>query len=440
MRCRGRPTTYEERVKIGELAKQGKTDPEIAVELDIRFWTVRKWRRQFQKQGRAGLISQMGRPRKGPLSTFPPELRQAICRIRKAHPGWGADSILVSLRLEEGWDASELPSRSRVSAFLKHEGLTRPYKHQSPLPQPNPLSVEHPHQEWQLDAKGATAVAGVGSISLINITDVLSRLKVESYPSENRTNPSTADYQLTLRRAFLEFGLPERITFDHGTVFCDNTSPSPWPTRLHLWLLALGVEVSFTRKRCPTDHAKIERMHRTINLQALEGQKWSDSEALWDGLDYRREMLNHHLPVRTLNRQAPLVVYPEAAHSRRPYRPEWEEQMLQMERVYQYLDSGRWFRRTAAGGRFLLGGSSYQTYWKWRERTLEIEFDAQTLELICHPEGETDNPLRLRIQGLNKADLMGEMSEFQRMPDFQLSMPWSQEDWRAIAYTELLAA
>ena len=75
-----------------------------------------------------------------------------------------------------------------------------------------------------------------------------------------------------------------------------------------------------------------------------------------------------------------------------------------------------------------------------RERTLEIEFDAQTLELICHPEGETDDPLHLRIQGLNKADLMGEMSEFQRMPDFQLSMPWSQEDWRAITYTELLAA
>ncbi|MGK7911062.1 MAG: DDE-type integrase/transposase/recombinase [Synechococcus sp.] len=427
-------------MKISELSTEGKTDPEIAIELDIGFWVVRKWRRWFQKQGRTGLISKMGRPSKGALSTFSPELRKAICRIRKAHPGWGADSILVSLRLDEGWDASELPSRSRVAFLLKQEGLTRPYKHQSPLLQPKPQPVEHPHQEWQLDAKGKTTVAGVGSISLINITDVFSRLKVESYPSQNRRNPSTADYQLTLRRAFLEFGLPGRVTFDHGTAFCDNTSPSPWPTRLHLWLLALGIEVSFTRKRCPTDHAKIERMHRTTSLQALEGQKWSDSEALWDGLDYRREMLNHHLPVRTLNGQAPLMVYPEAAHSQHPYRPEWEEQMLQMERVYQYLDSDRWFRRTAAGGWFLLGGSSYQTDWKWRERTLEIEFDAQTLELICHSERETNDPLHLPLQGLNKADLMGEMSEFQRMPDFQLSMPWSRKEWRAIAYAELLAA
>ena len=71
-----------------------------------------------------------------------------------------------------------------------------------------------------------------------------------------------------LRRAFLTTGLPRRITFDHGTVFYDNTSPSPFPTRLHLWLLALGIDVCFTRKRCPTDHAKIERTHQTMTLQA----------------------------------------------------------------------------------------------------------------------------------------------------------------------------
>ncbi len=75
-----------------------------------------------------------------------------------------------------------------------------------------------------------------------------------------------------LRRAFLTTGLPRRITFDHGTVFYDNTSPSPFPTRLHLWLLALGIDICFTRKRCPTDHAKIERTHQTMTLQALLGQ------------------------------------------------------------------------------------------------------------------------------------------------------------------------
>ena len=63
---------------------------------------------------------------------------------------------------------------------------------------------------------------------------------VESYPCLETTNPPLGAYQLMLRRAFLTVGLPRRITLDHGTVFYDNTSPSPFPTRLHLWLLADG--------------------------------------------------------------------------------------------------------------------------------------------------------------------------------------------------------
>jgi len=123
-------------------------------------------------------------------------------------------------------------------------------------------------------------VAGVGNVSLITIIDILSRLKVESYPCLDTTNPPLEAYQLMLRRAFLTTGLPQRITFDHGTVFYDNTSASPFPTRLHLWLLALGIDVCFTRKRCPTDHAKIERTHQTMTLQALLGQSWPDQPAL----------------------------------------------------------------------------------------------------------------------------------------------------------------
>src|SRR5437016_10065413 len=103
------------------------------------------------------------------------------------------------------------------------------------------------------------AGGGLGKVSLITIVDVVSRLKAESYPSLETTNPALPDYQLTLRRAFLTYGLPEMLTLDHGTVFYDNTPLSPFPTKLHLWLLALGIQVGFTCKRSPTDHAIIER-------------------------------------------------------------------------------------------------------------------------------------------------------------------------------------
>lgn len=80
-----------------------------------------------------------------------------------------------------------------------------------------------------MDAQGIRRVEGVGKVSLISIVDITSRLKAESYPSLETTNPALPDYQLTLRRAFLTYGLPQVLTLDHGTVFYDNTTPSPFP-------------------------------------------------------------------------------------------------------------------------------------------------------------------------------------------------------------------
>ena len=142
----------------------------------------------------------------------------------------------------------------------------------------------------------------------------------------------------------------------------------------------------------------------------------------------------------TLDRQIPLLAYPSAVHSQRPYQPAWEHEMLQLERIYSYLASGRWFRRTNKGGHFSIGGHFYRTCWRWHSQTVEITFDAQTVSLICTLEGGTEPPMRVPLQGLSVAELMGELSVFQRLPDFQLSLPWSADTWRSLAYAELLAA
>jgi hypothetical protein len=67
-----------------------------------------------------------------------------------------------------------------------------------------------------MDAQGIMRVEGVGKVSLINLVDVTSRLKAESYPSLETTNPALPDYQLSLRRAFLTYGLPQTLTLDHA--------------------------------------------------------------------------------------------------------------------------------------------------------------------------------------------------------------------------------
>lgn len=103
----------------------------------------------------------------------------------------------------------------------------------------------------------------------VNIEDVVSRLKVESASCWQVSHSSRLDYQMALRRGFLRYGLPQWVTLDPDTVFYNNASVSPFPTSLHLWLIALGVGVSFIEHPLPRDHSRIERNHQTMYRQAL---------------------------------------------------------------------------------------------------------------------------------------------------------------------------
>jgi hypothetical protein len=430
-----RRTSFEARVLITDYAAQGLTDPQIATRLGCAVWTVRKWRRRVHHAGRAVLTSHFGRPRSGPLGTWPADLPTALRQLRDAHPGWGPLTLLAALRDDPYWRTQSLPSRARVAAWLRQAGLTRHYQRHADLPQPTTPPAGMPHAEWQLDAQGPTAVPNLGTVSVINVVDVVSRVKVESCPRTNCRKPAADDYYVTLRRAFTAFGLPQRLSLDHDTVFFDNTTPSPFPTRLHLWLIALGVEVVFIRKRRPTDHAVVERTHQTMYHQALDGQQWAAEDQLWRGLDSRRRVLNSAIPIRALANQAPLVAYPQARTTGQPYRPEWEADLLDLHRVHDYLAQGRWFLPVHAGV-FHLGTQLYYLGKQIDKQTVEIHFDPTTIELVCQPEtGEA--PIRQTPKGLTKAYLMGALANILALPVYQLALPWSVETRR---HADLIAS
>jgi transposase len=437
MAQRGQKTTLAERIEIGERWQAGETDPEIAAALDRPVWTVRKWRRKYQREGRAGLSPKMGRPASGALGQFSTEMRQAVRQMREQQPGWGPLTIRTELEDDRRFRGKTLPSRSRLAAFLKQEELTRKYEPHQELPQPQNVEPARAHEEWEMDAQGVMTVPELGSVSIININDLFSRLKVDSLPCMDTSHPATADYQLVLRRAFLHYGLPERISLDHDSVFYDNTTASPYPTLLHLWLIALGVKVRFIEQKPPAEHSVIERGHQTVYQQAIAGQAFVDQAAIQQNLSDRLDFLNVRFPSRSLAGQPPLVACPEAQHSGRPYRLEWEEEMLDIQRICQYLADGRWFRRTSAQGQFSLGTYRYSVGKHLGNQTLEITFDPQTRELVCLSE-HAGPTIRLAVQGLTKAALIGELNPLLTLPAYQLALPFSRATWRELMMSNSL--
>ena len=229
----------------------------------------------------------------------------------------------------------------------------------------------------------------------------------------------------------MDWGLPKRIQVDRAAVFYDNVSKSPFPTRLHLWLIALGVDLSLSRPRMPTDQAIAERSHQLWAKQCLEGQTFASWRHLFEVLNERRMFLNQRMPSTSINNQPPLVAFPEAAHSGRPYRPEYEHEMLDLSRVWQYLAKGQYFRRISSIGTFTIGGQQYYLDYTLAGRQIELSFDPELVAFsVLDETGEW--LAHIPISGITIEDLMGDFQP--HLPTYQFLLPF---DWNTFQVLRL---
>jgi transposase len=427
MSHKGQATTLEERVTIAERVQAGQNSREIAEALERPLATVRKWRQRYLQEGRAGLSSQMGRPAAGALATISAEMKDALLELREQHPGWGAQTLRLEIAKDKRFAGLRIPSRARIAAYLKEKKKVRQYERHQDFPEPKAQPVQRPHQEWEMDAQGVTTVIGLGKVSFINLLDVYSHTSIDSHACLNASHPKSEEYQRVLRRAFIRYGFPEHISLDHDSAFYDNKSASPFPSVIPLWLIALGLQVRFIHKRPPLEHARIERHHQTIAWQAFEGQTFADLTALQCSLQARMLFLNSEYPTRALDGHPPFQAFPQSRHSSRLYCLEAEEQLLNMQRVYDYLQSGRWFRQVSTVGTFSLGSYGYNATTRFAEQTLEISFDGATRKLICLPDKSTTT-FRLDVQGLTKSALIGNASALPGYAAYQLALPFACPD------------
>lgn len=435
------PTTLETRIRIMDLSKQGLSDRAIAERLHLSVSTVRKWRRRADRSGRDGLYSQMGRPVRGALSAFPTELEEFLVPLCERYPSWGAKTLLAELKRHAYWKQENLPSIATLQRWRKQRQLTRSYQFHHPLPDTG--SEEKPafvHDEWEMDAKGYQYIPDLGVIALIILNDCYSHTRLFAHPcilgNKRRTrHASTADYQAALRLAFVEWGLPKRLSVDHESVFYDNDHNAPFPTQLHRWLISLGVELQFGRKGFATDQAVTERSHQLWHQQVIEGQQYHHLDQLRARIQDRRDFLNFELPNASLGEKPPLEAFPQAQIPKRIYHLSWEKDMLDLNRLYTYLAKGRWFRKVSKDGTLSLGAQIYYLSRQYAREQVEITFDVESASFLFY---STDNTLIVKrpIKGNAKSDLMGEMAPWIGAGPIQLPIPFTYEQWRMTQVTQ----
>ena len=408
-------TTQEERHQIAQMIEQGMTSKEIGTRLGFSKKTIDKWRSRIRT---SSVESKMGRPRLGPMGGSTASLRVKVKALRSEHPSWGGKMI--------GCELAELghqpPSSTTIYRYIKQQGLIKGNeKHQTQAFFPK-IQANAPHDVWQIDGQGNEQVNSLGAYSILNAKDVFSGVHVGVHPvymKSERGHPTTRDYQAVFRHAAMTYGLPRQVQTDHASIFYDNHSKSPFPTSFFLWLVAMDVEPVFSRIHQPQDQGKVERSHQTMWAQIERSTPYKTHDQFFDYCQKRRAWLNEKFPSSPCGNQPPLTAYPNAIHSGQHYHPSLEHQKCSIDRVYDYLQKGLWWRKVSKDSTISIGGQVYYLKNAKPNAQASIQFRKSDASLLITIVNELC--FKCKIKGLEIDDLIGQC-DFP-FPGVQLKLP-----------------
>ncbi len=403
------PLSQAEKEQIYRGKMQGSSVTQLAKELHCSRETVRKWWRRGRKRGEEGLRTQrMGRKAVGILSQFDERVAQKAETYKREHRGWGADRVRLEMQHDGALQGLKLPKRSRLAAFFKVRCPDYLAHHEPRPPSPSSLiKAKAVHEVWQMDNQEEIAL-GNGELAVIcNIRDPFGAAPIASQAFSGRGTQrsrklTVAEFRQVLRTAFTEWQtLPDSVWTDNELRLIGNPS-SDFPGILTLYLVGLGIRHIFIRPATPTDHAQIERNHRTFDNLAFNKEALQDREHLQQALDHERQVYLLEFPCHASDCQGrpPLVAHPELLHPRRVYHPAEEPLLFSMDRVFQYLASFTFERKVsdtacvALAHQVSIGRKLARTL---KDRTVWIRCDPLTREWVIYQRPATPQDLPIEL-------------------------------------------
>jgi len=297
-----------------------------------------------------------------------------------------------------------------------------------PLPPPRPGSV---HECWQLDAQEAIHLVDGTVATVCTIREpvgaaILGSRAFDVTSSGRYRKLTWQEVRSVIRSAATEWEtLPDAIQTDNEVCLAGQPT-DPAPSQLTLWLAGLGVVHRFIRPGQPTDQAQIERTHRTLDNFTDIPDGLADLECVQQRLDAEREQYNTLFPVAAsyCAGRPPLLAHPDLRQPRRPYRPEWERQLFEEQRVYDTLASVVLERKVSKVGQIQLGGRSRGVGRTYAGQTLMVRCDPHSHEWVIRT-ADGNEVTRLPVQGMDVTSLTGlpDQPSAEALP-IQLAFPW----------------
>ena len=385
-----RNTTHAQRVEIVERHLANETLQTIATAMKLNFYTVRKWWRVYQQASWDGLVPHApGPPAKGALSEFDALIKYVALRLKREHPAWGLDLLLLHMSRRPSLVGQRLPKRTALYNYLRpFYPRFRKRRLRIKRPKTQTPEVNTVHQRGQIDFKGAVRIANQLIVKPFNVCDEFTGALLASIlhtrEKHQKNSVTTRDVQDDLREVFVQWGRPDQLRMDRDSVFIGSTRLE-WPGVLLLWLVGLGITPVINRPHRPTDNAQIERGNRTWNEHVYIGNEQTALPELQQCTNQAWQDRREALPSRNPNCHGlpPLVAHPELRQPRHPYESNQEADLFSMERVYTYLSQWEWERKVDTTGCISMADFNRRVGRDYVGQVVKVRFEPETASFVA---------------------------------------------------------
>lgn len=299
---------------IGDWLKGG-TVTDLSRSYGVSRKTVYKWLERYEAVGASGLQERSRAPRRCPHAVGD-AIAERIIQTKRAHLSFGPKKVMDLLRAE----APEVlwPADSTAGELLKRVGLVKKRRYRRPYPpDPQPFHLGDANNAlWSADYKGQYRSHHSRWCYPLTISDNASRYLIGCH------GVSATDYaqaRPVFEWAFCEYGLPEGILSDNGPPFASRAVGGL--SRLSLWWVLQGIRVYRIEPGEPTQNARHERMHGTLNRAVgarLRGASPACQQRVLTDFRHEYNTLRSH---ESLGRCPPAHAYTPSARAYSPVLP-----------------------------------------------------------------------------------------------------------------------
>lgn len=280
-------------------ATQAVPFSELCRQFRITRQTGYKWLARHKADGLKGLSDRSRRPHHSPTRSAP-HIEARVIELRQQH-GWGGRKI--ARRLQDLGE-TQIPAPATITEILRRHGLIDEQASQQRQHWKR-FEHEHPNALWQMDFKGDFPTLESGRCAPLTVIDDHSRYNIVLSACSRTT---TQVVQAALEQAFRCYGLPTRINTDNGAPWGSPSAPGQL-TELAVWLIRLGIRVSYSRPYHPQTNGKDERFHRSLKAEVLERHAFSTHAHVQQELDRWRQVYNTERPHEALAMATPVTRY-----------------------------------------------------------------------------------------------------------------------------------